>query len=894
MGASDPVLTLRQLEDAVEDIYYSGNAFVVDVETKGQYRLDPRRNEVFWIGLAGPEGRSVIIPCGHPVGGLSGTTKEPRTDRNGTTKLFTVPTFLPPPPQLYPADVFEALRPLFWSSRRKVGHNIKFDIESMAKYWGELPPGPYVDTAMLEFLINENKHDYRLAACLKRRFGIVLAKDISAEVEKHAFREAALYLHLDVRRTWQLYRDTWWRMVEEGFNEPRFGDFSLWFTEELVLEELAHMETRGVLLDKAAAEEVDGSLERQIAESKKVLYRIAGRVWNTDSNPQKQDVFYGSKRDGGQGLRPAKRTPKGAPSCDDEALKVHVGNPLVDEYIHYGDLVKMRTYTGSYLGTVERKTRNKNKNEAPALGDDGRVHANFKPNGAKTGRLSCVTADTLVEMPRDLVEWPNGVPITRVRPGDWVYAFDWRRELVLKRVRWVAQTGVRETVVVTIENSEGHRLTLRCTPDHLIRLRNGDWRPAGRLSHRWGDAYRADNPRVMTMVKRHVDAGYVKFFPHSVARGDGTTGGGKSREHRWVLEQVTGRKVSTKADVHHLDGNRANNHPSNLEGLTVAEHRGRRHLHPWWGANKHRPPDLHTGPSDYTVVSVSPGVVEPVWDMEVEDVHNFIANGICVHNCSEPNLQNIPRPDDELGKQIRSLFIKEPGRKLLVADYAQIEYAVLAHFSRDPELVRYFEEGLNFHYAVASRLLQKPIEDITKTEYSTSKNTSFATVYGAGDEQVARMSGVTIAYAKKFRALHRQMLPRVYQFTDDVVRVCKSRRPPHVRTLLGRKRRLPEIFASDDQVRLKAERQAVNSVIQGSAADLNKLALVRIGDMAPSWMWNLLNVHDEFVVSVPEDRVDEGAEILERAMVGPGIGDLMTVPLRTDVKAVDRWSEAKD
>lgn len=894
MGASDPVLTRRALDDAVEDLFYSGNAFVVDVETKGRYRLDPRRNEVFWVGFAGAGGRSVVIPCGHPVGRVNGETKEPRQDRNGRTRWFRVPTFTAPPAQLRVGEVMEAIRPLFWSPLRIIGHNIKFDIESCAKYWGELPPGPYADTQMTEFLLNENRHQYSLDKICERRLGVKMDKSISAEVEKHPFAVAARYLHLDVRRDWQIWRDTFWRVRAEGFTEPVLGDHSLWHTEEETLEALAHMETIGVLLDRAAAERVDDNLEKWTAEVKRDLYRIAGRVWNLDSNPQKQAVFYGPRSEGGQGLNPIKTTKGGAPSCDDEALKAHVGNPLVDAYLEYGDLTKMRTYTGSWLGTVERKAKNRNKNDAPGLGDDGRIHANFKPHGAKTGRLSCVSSDALIEMPRDLSRYPMGVPITDVQPGDWVYGFDWRRELVLKRVRWVGQTGVRQTVVITVRNSEGDERTLRLTPDHLVRLWNGDWRPAGSLAHRHGDPHRSDGPRVMTMVKRTLEDGYVRFYPHAVARSGGTKGGGRNREHRWIAGQVRGRSVSTKADVHHRNGNRADNSVGNLEVLPVREHRGSREVHEWGRGVRIAEPVLYDGPMDYRVVSVSPGLVEPVWDMEVEEVHAFIANGICVHNCSEPNLQNIPKAETELGKEIRGMFVREPGRMLLVADYAQIEYVVLAHFSRDPELIRYFEQGLNFHYAVASRLLQKPIEDITKPEYSTCKNTNFATVYGAGDEQVARMSGVTVAYAREFRRMHKRMLPRVYQFTDDVIRVCKSRRPPHVKTLLGRKRRLPEIFAGNDQVRLRAERQAVNAVIQGSAADINKLALVRLHRTAPSWMWPMLNVHDEFVVSVPEDRVADGSRILERAMVGPGIGDLMAVQLRTDVKAVERWSEAKD
>ena len=260
-------------------------------------------------------------------------------------------------------------------------------------------------------------------------------------------------------------------------------------------------------------------------------------------------------------------------------------------------------------------------------------------------------------------------------------------------------------------------------------------------------------------------------------------------------------------------------------------------------------------------------------------------------SCSDPNLQNIPRPESENAKVVRSLFIAPEGHKLIVGDYAQIEYAVLAHYSGDPTLIKFFEEGRNFHRAVASMLLGKPEEEVTKVEYTIVKNTNFATVYGAGDDKVAAMSGVSLSQAKRFRKEHARMLPKVYRFTEEVVRVCKNRRPPHVKTILGRKRRLPEIYSRDWKVSAYAERQAVNTVIQGSAADINKLAMVRTHRLLPDDMQLILTVHDELVVVCPTKKADEGVRLLTEAMEGI---DLLRVPLRADIHAVDRWSEAKE
>lgn len=887
MGASNPVFSRTRLQEVVDE-FITFDEFVFDVETKGEWRLDPRRNEVFWIVLAGPGARTEVIPFGHPHGRRTGTGIELRTDKNGTVKRFKVPTYGPAPKQLSTEYVMSTLKPLFFSAARKIGHNVKFDIESSAKYWGELPPGPFGDTQSLAHLKNENFHKYKLGEVLERELGVKYDKSLGIQLETYSFQEAAFYTHCDGRYEWLLWQWLWPQIEELGLAGPRDLDFDL-------IAPLAAMEQAGIPLDVDAARKLDRELDRELVEVRRDMMEIVGRDWNPNSNPQKQKIFYDPVSEGGRGLKPTKKTKTGW-STDDDSLREHEGDELIDTYIRYGDLHKAsNTYVKAYLGTAERKTRDKNRNNAPALADDGRVHPNFRMTTTVTGRLSCVAADSLIEMPRDLHEYPDGVPITEVHAGDWVYAFDWRRELALRQVIWVAQTGVRQTVVVTAENSEGHRITLRLTPDHLVRLRNGDWRPAGSLMHRWGQAKRNDGPRVMTMVRRVVDDGYIKFFPHSVARGDGTSGGGKNREHRWIVEQITGNKVSTKADVHHVDGRRANNWPTNLEALSISEHRGRRHLHPHWGTGRGNPaPDIYTGPSDYFIVSVSPGPVEPVWDMEVDQDHNFIANNFVVHNCTEPNLQNIPRPDTDLGKQLRSLFIAPPGHKLVVADYKQVEYVVMAHFSGDPVLVKFFEEGRDFHYAVASMVFGIPESQVTKVQRTTAKNTNFAVGYGAGIKKIAAMSGITVREAEHFSNAHKKMLPALYRFNKEVINVCRRRKPPHVKTLLGRKRRLYAINSRDDDARMYAERQAVNSVIQGSASDLNKVAAVRLFEsLEPNWQ-TLLTVHDEFVIAVPDDEVDDAIPVVREAMIGEGVQELLRVPLGVDIQAVQRWSDAKE
>jgi DNA polymerase-1 len=272
-------------------------------------------------------------------------------------------------------------------------------------------------------------------------------------------------------------------------------------------------------------------------------------------------------------------------------------------------------------------------------------------------------------------------------------------------------------------------------------------------------------------------------------------------------------------------------------------------------------------------------------------------------SCREPNLQNIPRPDTELGKKIRGLFVAPPGYKLVVADYGQIELVVLAHFIGRGDLYKGFHNGVDPHSATAAALMGvDPQEFMRRVKEGdrtcidfrqVAKGINFAVVYGAGPDKVASMAGITVKEAKRFMEMHQKMFPEIYRFKEEVIRVCRSRRPPHIRTLLGRKRRLPLILSQNNGLRMGAERQAVNSLIQGSAADLIKLAMIRLNAALPDEMRLILSVHDELVTLCPEDRAEECAGLVREAMLGEGIQKLLRVPLSSDVKIVDRWSEAK-
>lgn len=262
-------------------------------------------------------------------------------------------------------------------------------------------------------------------------------------------------------------------------------------------------------------------------------------------------------------------------------------------------------------------------------------------------------------------------------------------------------------------------------------------------------------------------------------------------------------------------------------------------------------------------------------------------------SCREPNLQNIPTPGSELGKQVRGLFIAPPDSKLIVADYGQIELVILASFCGSGRLFDGFHAGIDAHTATAASVFGVKPEDVTKHQRGVAKALNFAIVYGAGDAKVALMAKITERQAKEFLETHQKLFPEIYKYKREVIRRARQQRPPGCTTILGRKRRVPTIMASDWAAKSRGERQLFNSLIQGSAADIIKLAMIRLDNALPDSMQLVLTVHDELVTIVPNDEVETGISLVREAMEGKEISSLLRVPPKADIKVVERWSEAK-
>ena len=252
---------------------------------------------------------------------------------------------------------------------------------------------------------------------------------------------------------------------------------------------------------------------------------------------------------------------------------------------------------------------------------------------------------------------------------------------------------------------------------------------------------------------------------------------------------------------------------------------------------------------------------------------------------SNPNLQNIPRDSS-----IRSLFIAPEGYTMMVADYDQIELRVMAMYSKDPELISIFTNEQDIHAGAAALLFGKPIEEVTDEERQIGKGVNFLTAYGGGYMKLARTTGIAEDKAKYMINRYYEQFYGLTQWKRHVV--SQARAKGYVKTLSGRRRRLPDIRSTDDEKRSRAERQAINAIVQGSAADICKVAMIDIAKALEGTDTRMLvQVHDEIVTAVPEDSWEA---IMPKFITAMGDGVILKgVPLKVSCKVAHNWADAK-
>ena len=256
----------------------------------------------------------------------------------------------------------------------------------------------------------------------------------------------------------------------------------------------------------------------------------------------------------------------------------------------------------------------------------------------------------------------------------------------------------------------------------------------------------------------------------------------------------------------------------------------------------------------------------------------------------DPNLQNIPIRT-ELGRQIRAAFVAEPGWKILSADYSQIELRLLAHLSKDPVLLEAFRANQDIHSRTAELVFGVPPLLQTHEHRRRSKAINYGIVYGLSPFGLAQQLGIDRAEAREFIDNYFRTYAGVKRYSDACLE--EVRKTGEVRTLYGRLRPIPEINSRNQQQRGFAERTAINTPLQGTAADLIKVAMIRIDrELAAVGLETrmLLQVHDELLFEAPAAEVDAARGLVRRAMEGAA---LLDVPLVADVGAGDNWRDAK-
>jgi DNA polymerase-1 len=257
---------------------------------------------------------------------------------------------------------------------------------------------------------------------------------------------------------------------------------------------------------------------------------------------------------------------------------------------------------------------------------------------------------------------------------------------------------------------------------------------------------------------------------------------------------------------------------------------------------------------------------------------------------SSPNLQSIPIRT-ELGREIRSAFVAEPGMRLVSADYSQVELRILAHVSGEPKLREAFARGDDIHAATAAEVLAKPQAELTKDERNRAKATNFGIIYGISAFGLSEQLDIPREEAQAYIDTYLARFPQVQAFIARTV--AQAEEEGEVRTLLGRRRPIPELRASNRQTRSLGERLAVNTVMQGTAADFIKVAMVRIHDRLRQEgraARLVLQVHDELLLEAPEPEVSQVRELVREEMVG---AYRLDPPLVVDVGTGRDWAEAK-
>lgn len=285
--------------------------------------------------------------------------------------------------------------------------------------------------------------------------------------------------------------------------------------------------------------------------------------------------------------------------------------------------------------------------------------------------------------------------------------------------------------------------------------------------------------------------------------------------------------------------------------------------------------------------------LKPYINPKTKRIHSFFHQTITATgriSSTEPNLQNIPTRF-ELGKQVRKIFKPEPGKVYIDADYSQIELRVLAHMSEDTHMVQAFKDGEDIHRQAASKVFKTPMDEVTKEQRSNAKAVNFGIVYGISDFGLGEQLGISRKIAKQYIEEYLQEYAGIKNFMDDMKE--KAKETGYVETLFNRRRYIPELKSNNYMVRQFGERAAMNTPIQGTAADIMKIAMINVYKKLIEENLEakiVLQVHDEMMIEAPLAEAEKVKEIVKTEMES---AIKLNVPLIAEVSEAENWYECK-
>ncbi len=274
-------------------------------------------------------------------------------------------------------------------------------------------------------------------------------------------------------------------------------------------------------------------------------------------------------------------------------------------------------------------------------------------------------------------------------------------------------------------------------------------------------------------------------------------------------------------------------------------------------------------------------------------IHSFFHQTITATgriSSTEPNLQNIPTRF-ELGKRVRKVFRPEEGRIYLDSDYSQIELRVLAAISEDEHMIQAFKEGKDIHKQAASKVFKTPIEEVTKEQRSDAKAVNFGIVYGISDFGLGEQLGISRKKSKEYIEQYLEQYSGIKKFMENITEEATQK--GYVETLFHRRRYIPELKSNNYMVRQFGSRAAMNTPIQGTAADIMKIAMIKVyKEIQKRGLQSkiVLQVHDEMMIEAPEQEREEIKQIMKQCME---TATTLSVPLIADISEAKNWYDCK-